>query len=817
MPKQRPWYTSIRFKLIFPIAFVFIALVGVNTSLLTRETISTSEKILAELRNEVVLRVSSTLDGKLQQAIRLNQLHAEAYKHGVLDVNNIQNREGYFSGLLMPYEDVAMTFMGLPDGSFYGARRLQDGTIQIVRNNASTSGNSEYYNIDATGQSTTLAQVFENFDARKRPWYQNALQKKEVSFSGLYSHFVFKVPTITASLPYYEEDQLVGVFGVDFLMTWLVDTLSSISIGENGTVFIVNNDNQLVAASTREDIFELVDNQAVNINAANSDSPIIREAIKSDFLGNISVDLELNGHSYLVGRDTLNAYGINWSVYTVIDKADYTTGLDTAITTMNSVALIAIVLFIAFIVYSNHQFAAPILALNKHSKMLTDGSFETVKPFRHSPEMDALINSFNEMGKKIQSYVGDLENEVRKQTKMYEDAAIEANSANIAKSRFLATMSHELRTPLTGILGMVELLKTTDLSEEQYEYVTLTEHTSQVLIQLINSVLDYSKIEAQQVEIEALPFALREIKQDIEGLSNLYVKNRGLDFELFLDHTIPQSLIGDRFRLRQILTNLMGNAVKFTKKGQIKVRVEQIDRNEPKHELVLRFSVTDTGVGITPQQQSLIFQPFSQADVSTIREYGGTGLGLAICKNLVELMDGKIYVESALGMGSTFTFTCRLGFIPDGGFEHDDESKLSLRGNSPGAQWVQQLLDKPTNILLVEDSKVIYEYIKKLAFKSKWTLHHALNGEEGVKLYQELKEHLDIVVMDLEMPILDGYEATRQIRQIEKEAGMEPVRIVAISANILAGEREKCLESGMDGYLSKPFRIEQLISQFKTI
>lgn len=817
MPQQRPWYTSIRFKLIFPIAFVFIALIGVNTLLLTRETIVTSDTILAELRNEVVLRVSSTLDSKLEQAIRLNQLHAEAYRNGILDVSRMDSREGYFSGLLKPYEDVAMTFIGMPDGSFYGARRLQDGTIQIVRNNETTSGNSEYYDIDAFGQSTTLAQVFENFDARKRPWYQNALEKNEISFSGLYSHFVFKVPTITASLPYYEDDVLVGVFGVDFLMTWLVDTLSSISIGEHGTVFIVNSSNQLVAASTREDIFELIDNQAVNMSASDSENPIIREAIKQDFAGNTSLNLEMEGKTYLVGRDELNVYGINWFVYTVIDKADYTTGLDTAITTMNSVALIAILLFIAFIVYSNHKFAAPILALNEHSKMLKDGSFETVKPFKHSPEMDALILSFNEMGVRIQSYVGDLEQVVKKQTKMYEDAAIEANSANIAKSRFLATMSHELRTPLTGILGMVELLKTTELSEEQREYVTLTEHTSQVLIQLINSVLDYSKIEAQQVEIEALPFTLREIRQDIEGLSNLYVKNKGLDFELYLDPIIPQDLVGDRFRLRQILTNLIGNAVKFTKAGKIKVKVEQVKREDPKNELTLRFSVSDSGLGISPHQQNLLFQPFSQGDVSTTREYGGTGLGLAICKNLVELMGGGISVDSTLGLGSTFTFTCRVGFMPEEDLDDIGESALSQRESPSANDWIQNMLMKEITILLVEDSKVIYEYIKKLAFKSKWTLHHALNGEEGIRLYQEYKDKLDIVIMDLEMPVLDGYEATRRIRLIERETDSKPVRIVAISANVLAGEREKCIGSGMDSYLSKPFRIEQLIAQFKTL
>jgi len=662
MQKKQAWYSSIRFKLIIPIALAFIALIGLNTVFLTREAIGTSEQILSELRSEIVLRVASTLGSKLEQAIKINEFHALALKNKILDVNNPQNREGYFVATLKPFSDVAMTYIGLPDGSFYGARRIQDGTLQIVRNNEMTSGNSEYYDINELGNSTTLAQVFENFDARTRPWYQTALEKKEVSFSSLYSHFVFKVPTITASIPYYDDGQLIGVFGVDFLMTWLGETLSGMSVGEHGSVFIVDATNQLVASSTNESIFKIVDKKAVNINAAESQNAIIKAVIKKGITDSQPASLELDGKSYLIGRDTLNVYGIEWFVYTIIDKADYTAGLSAAIQRMNIVGIIATFMFLIFVVYSNLKFSEPILVLNTHAKMLASGNFEKVKSFKHSPEMTELIMSFNDMGMRIQSYVGDLQREVEKQTKKYEEAAIEAQSANVAKGRYLATMSHELRTPLTGILGIVELLKSTHLTEEQLDYVNLAEHTSHGLLQVINGVLDYSKIEAQQIEIEKLPFEIKELEQDINGLAHLYVANRGLAFECVIDESIPSHLIGDRFRLRQVLTNLMGNAVKFTKEGKITVMVERVSIDPKLERVILRIKVSDTGIGIPVEQQLGLFEPFNQAEVSTTRKYGGTGLGLAICKELVELMNGVISVESVVDVGSTFEFTCELGF-----------------------------------------------------------------------------------------------------------------------------------------------------------
>jgi hypothetical protein len=423
----------------------------------------------------------------------------------------------------------------------------------------------------------------------------------------------------------------------------------------------------------------------------------------------------------------------------------------------------------------------------------------------------------------------------RRRREQLEIASQTAEAASMAKGAFLASISHEIRTPMNGVLGMLELLGTTPLTDEQSEYIDTAYRSGKALLEILNDVLDYSKVEAGMLHIETIPTNLRNLLQDITSLHTTIARSRGLSTSMHVAPDVPEIVRCDPFRLRQILNNLIGNALKFTSEGGISLMVETSPMEEVGPDVLLRFSVRDSGIGIPREIQDQIFDPFTQADQSTSRRFGGTGLGLAICRRLVTMMGGQIGVESARGIGSIFWFTLPAEAVGQDELRDRVAAETATSGAPAPAPVLEPpvtvspaavAVEKPTvggqgqapaqpdeeprpvlaDVLVVEDNDVNQlvtgGMLKRLGYSSDM----ADDGEQA--LAKLGANRYRVVLMDMRMPGMDGIEATRRWRAREGAGQRTP--IIAMTANVLPEDRELCREAGMDDFIGKPVHIDEL-------
>ncbi|MBF0274828.1 MAG: response regulator, partial [Nitrospinae bacterium] len=379
--------------------------------------------------------------------------------------------------------------------------------------------------------------------------------------------------------------------------------------------------------------------------------------------------------------------------------------------------------------------------------------------------------------------------EIKKVEEQLRNAKIQADEANKSKSEFLSIMSHELRTPLNPIIGLSHLTLKTKLTKKQREYVEKMQMASQSMLNIINEILDLSKIEAGKLDMEEIEFDPHVSTKKIAYLFQDKVQEKGLDFKISLSNEVPSLLIGDPLRLEQIISNLVSNAIKFTEKGGIFIEVEK--ESETENSITLRFSIKDTGIGISEEQQLKLFKNFSQADSSTTRKYGGTGLGLSICQKLVKMMKGAIYIKSGVDVGSVFTFTATFGYKTD--------SKVDLAEQNSQKNLAQITFSEKHHILVVDDNPinqmVARDLLEDLALK-------VTTAESGTKAISVIKEtKFDLIFMDIQMPEMDGYEATQKIKALEE---FNNIPIIAMTAHASDDAKEKTLLAGMNDHISKP-------------
>lgn len=416
----------------------------------------------------------------------------------------------------------------------------------------------------------------------------------------------------------------------------------------------------------------------------------------------------------------------------------------------------------------------------------------------------------NEKTHKINQQLDEKVDYLEKIEQTLQKSKDEAEFANKAKSQFLANMSHEIRTPVNGIIGIIELLQDSPLTQQQRNYIEKANQTSNHLSNLINDILDISKIESGQLNINEVPFSLLELIQEIHKTFEVPAQQKNLSLHFHYDKQIESNFLGDDLRIKQILMNLIGNAIKFTSSGEIIVSIHA--KEDLENETIFDFQIDDTGIGIPQDKQGIIFQLFQQADNSTTRKYGGSGLGLNISYQLVSMMGGTISVESPRSNipsnpndepGSSFRFTLSLKKVPQ--FMNENE-----QNNHPSE--LEDIFN--INVLLVEDDEVSKITAKKRLENLGCKVHLAGNGQEAIDAYNE--HHFDLIFMDLHMPLMDGLKATAIIREIEKEIKAK-TPIIALTAAALTDDMDECFRVGMNGYLTKPVQLESIKNQIKQV
>ena len=510
-----------------------------------------------------------------------------------------------------------------------------------------------------------------------------------------------------------------------------------------------------------------------------------------------------NGDEYVVARERRNDVFGKPSFLLEVKTSKRIT--DIGRETINTASLFLLATSAFFLLAAwflmRHLIVAPVGSLTQHMlRIRNTGNLNQPLGSDRRDEIGMLASEFDQLASKLGSAQSELET-----------ARDEALAVSKAKSEFLARMSHEIRTPMNGVLGMIELLNNTPLADTQTRYAQTINDSADSLLEIINDVLDFSKIESGKMQLESVCFDLNSFLSDLLTSLKGLAYQKGLTVELILPDGPGLAVYGDPFRLRQVITNLIGNAIKFTDEGGISVYVTAVDVDATHKDI--HFTVKDTGMGISTDKQKLIFDSFAQEDGSTTRRFGGTGLGLAISKQLVDMMNGKLQVESKPGAGSSFSFHLRMRASNESVFS---ESARSLQ------QEMFKAKVKPTEIgllsgrvLLAEDNAVNQEVALGMMDGMGAEVVVAKNGDEALTQFKS--QEFDVVLMDCQMPVIDGFEATRVIREFEAETGQAPIWIIAVTAGALEGDRQKCLSVGMNDYLSKPFTGKQLYENLKKV
>lgn len=844
---------SLQTFLTVPFVLQLVATVGMVGYLSFKNGQQAVNELAEGLMNEVSERVKDRLDVYLSVPKLSNQLNANALDTGALDIKNVFGREQYFLKQFPSFPLLTLTVFGTEQGEIYGIRRFKgDKELEEVRlkyGDATTN----YTVIDFTRNSKGELEVKEsipNFDPRKRPWYKAALKAGKQTWTPIFADAFGESLIISAVQPYYNKSrQLEGVLSSSFFLNYINDFLVKLKIGDReiskiGKVFIMEQSGELVSTSSSAPVYVDKGKDFERIKASDSDDPSIKAA--AGYLSNLLNDpnkikdsqqfkFSLNGNQQFLYVTSLNnKFELDWLIVFIVPESYFTAQIDANTRTTILLTIAALVVAILIGIFTAQWVATPVVRLNTVARDLAEGQWDKTVEFDREDEVGQLAKSFNKMAKQLQESFENLEQKVEERTAELAIAKEKAEVANEAKSAFLANMSHELRSPLNAIIGFSQLMtRSQTLSKENQENVGIIARSGEHLLGLINNVLDLSKIEAGRTSLNEKNFDLYRLLTDIEDMFRLKADDQKL--QLLVDYApeVPRYIRSDEVKLRQVLINLINNAIKFTEEGGISVRVELVKQSQEsgvslatqmqeadkklatylseevkstkvatskfinqqsiidKERVVIAFEIEDTGPGIAEAELDSLFEAFAQTETGK-QAQEGTGLGLPISRKFVQLMGGKITVKSVVGRGTIFKFDIQASITDavEADSKKNNYHVIALEPNQPKYR-----------LLIVDDKQINRKLLVQLLNPLGFELQEASNGVEAVAIWDEWEPQL--IWMDLRMPVMDGYEAIKQIKATTKG---QATAIIALTASVLEEERAVVLSAGCDDFMRKPFR-----------